>query len=50
MSETNRAETVPSVVAYAIGAGFLPEVSHRQTYGTDDVQTYLFTLRRNAAV
>ncbi|MFC4496347.1 methyltransferase [Streptomyces ovatisporus] len=38
------------IVAYAIEAGFFPEVIHHQTWDTDDVQTFLFTLRRIAAV
>ncbi|QPP11156.1 methyltransferase [Streptomyces bathyalis] len=37
------------IVAYAIESGFLPEVIHHQTWDTDDVQTFLFKLRRSAA-
>ncbi|SCK39275.1 release factor glutamine methyltransferase [Streptomyces sp. WMMB 714] len=39
-----------NIIAYAIESGFLPEVIHHQTWDTDEVQTFLFKLRRNAAV
>ncbi|MFD7551183.1 methyltransferase [Streptomyces sp. NPDC059578] len=34
------------IVAHAVDAGFRPEVTHRQTWPTDDCQAYLFKLTR----
>ncbi|NLU73185.1 methyltransferase [Streptomyces sp. HNM0575] len=39
-----------NIVGYAIESGFVPEVIHRQLWDTDNVQTFLFKLRRIAAV
>ncbi|WP_016908806.1 hypothetical protein [Streptomyces xiaopingdaonensis] len=39
-----------NIVAYAIGAGFVPEVVHHQTWDTDNAQTFLFKLRQSATV
>ncbi|MET7639989.1 methyltransferase [Streptomyces sp. NPDC005438] len=38
------------IVAHAIESGFLPRVIHHQTWDTDDVQTFLFRLRRAVAI
>ncbi|MGY5128309.1 methyltransferase [Streptomyces nigrescens] len=45
---SNTAE-MRDIVKYAIESGFTPEVIHRQTWDTDNVQTYLFKLRRQMA-
>ncbi|ORT57234.1 methyltransferase [Streptomyces sp. CB03238] len=36
-----------NIVAYAIEAGFRPEITHRQTWEGDNCQAYLFKLRRD---
>jgi release factor glutamine methyltransferase len=45
---SNTAE-VRDIVKYAIERGFTPEVIHRQTWDTDNVQTYFFKMRRQSA-
>ncbi|MDO0939114.1 methyltransferase [Streptomyces sp. DG2A-72] len=40
---------IRDIIKYAIESGFAPEVIHRQTWDTDNVQTYLFRMRRNMA-
>ncbi|MFF8841165.1 methyltransferase [Streptomyces sp. NPDC015127] len=45
---SNTAE-IRDIVRYAIESGFTPEVIHRQTWDTDNVQTCLFRLRRRVA-
>ncbi|WP_239471522.1 methyltransferase [Streptomyces sp. NEAU-S7GS2] len=37
------------IIKHAIESGFTPEVIHRQTWDTDNVQTYLFKLSRHIA-
>ncbi|MEU0368936.1 methyltransferase [Streptomyces sp. NPDC006283] len=38
-----------NIVAYAIEAGFRPEITHRQTWEGDNCQAYLFKLRHHHA-
>ncbi|MFE1776954.1 hypothetical protein [Streptomyces sp. NPDC059008] len=45
---SNTAE-MRDIIHHAIESGFTPEVIHRQTWDTDNVQTYLFKLRRRRA-
>ncbi|MFJ8077610.1 hypothetical protein ACIQ7Q_27700 [Streptomyces sp. NPDC096176] len=51
MSEQDRSRTAEmrDVIKRTIESGFTPQVIHRQTRDTDNVQTYLFTLLRLAA-